>query len=201
MSKIQIALTGGIACGKSSASKIFAKSGISIINLDVVAREVVKPKSQGLLELVSHFGNNILNDDNTLNRNMLRQQLLKDKTNQLAIEKILHPKILDKMQQNIKELNTELVVVEVPLLFEQNLWHMFDRIILIDCTPQNQLERLLKRENIDEKLAKKMISAQASPEQRLTLQEKLPTDIVRNNSDANTLEQQINKVIKKLLDL
>lgn len=201
MSKIRIALTGGIACGKSSVGKIFANLGVSVISLDLIAREIVKPKSQGLLELVSHFGNNILNNDNTLNRNMLRQQLLKNKTNQLAIEKILHPKILNKMQQDIKALNTELVVVEVPLLFEQNLWHMFDRIILIDCTPHNQLERLLTRENIDEKLAKKMIAAQASSEQRLTLQEKLPTDIIKNDSDTKSFEQQINKIIKKLLDL
>ena len=174
MKTLKIALTGGIACGKSSIIQIFKKNAIAIIDLDVIARAVVKPKSQALSELVAHFGNGILNDDQTLNREALRQVLFENNANQKIIEEILHPKILEKMQMGIEKLNVPLVVVEVPLLVEQNLSNLFDRAIVVDCDEQNQLKRLLNRKNMDEKLAKTMISAQASRKQRLALSKNCP---------------------------
>ena len=201
MSILKIALTGGIACGKSSVSQIFKEMGVPIIDLDVIAREVVKPNTQGLTELVSNFGDGILNADKTLNRQSLRQQLFDHPSKQQLIEEILHPKILARMQRDIENLNTQLVIVEVPLLVEQNLSHLFDRAIVVDCSEQNQLKRLLQRENIDEDLAKTMISAQASREQRLELGEKISTDVIENNSDILSLEQKVKDLAQQLLDL
>ena len=201
MSILKIALTGGIACGKSSVSQIFKEMGVPIIDLDVIAREVVEPNTQGLTELVSNFGDGILNADKTLNRQSLRQQLFDHPSKQQLIEEILHPKILERMQRDIENLNTQLVIVEVPLLVEQNLSHLFDRAIVVDCSEQNQLKRLLQRENIDEDLAKTMISAQASREQRLELGEKISTDVIENNSDILSLEQKVKDLAQQLLDL
>ena len=201
MSILKIALTGGIACGKSSVSQIFKEMGVPIIDLDVIAREVVEPNTQGLTELVSNFGDGILNADKTLNRQSLRQQLFEHPSKQQLIEEILHPKILAHMQRDIENLNTQLVIVEVPLLVEQNLSHLFDRAIVVDCREQNQLKRLLQRENIDEDLAKTMISAQASREQRLELGEKISTDVIENNSDILSLEQKVKDLAQQLLDL
>jgi len=201
MKTLKIALTGGIACGKSSVIQIFKKNAIAIIDLDVIAREVVEPNTQALSELVAHFGNGILNDDQTLDREALRQVLFENNANQKIIEEILHPKILEKMQMDIEKLNVPLVVVEVPLLVEQNLSNLFDRAIVVDCDEQNQLKRLLKRENIDEKLAKTMISAQASRKQRLALSKKLPTDILENNSQIFEMEQKAQDLAQKLLNL
>ena len=201
MKTLKIALTGGIACGKSSIIQIFKKNAIAIIDLDVIARAVVKPKSQALSELVAHFGNGILNDDQTLNREALRQVLFENNANQKIIEEILHPKILEKMQMEIKKVKNRLVVIEVPLLVEQNLSNLFDRAVVVDCNEQNQLKRLLKRENIDEKLAKTMISAQASRKQRLALSKKLPTDILENNSQIFEMEQKAQDLAHKLLNL
>jgi len=201
MKTFKIALTGGIACGKSSVIQIFKKNAIAIIDLDVIAREVVEPNTQALSELVAHFGNGILNDDQSLDREALRQVLFENNANQKIIEEILHPKILEKMQMGIEKLNVPLVVVEVPLLVEQNLSNLFDRAIVVDCDEQNQLKRLLKRENIDEKLAKTMISAQASRKQRLALSKKLPTDILENNSQIFEMEQKAQDLAQKLLNL
>ena len=167
----------------------------------MIAREVVEPNTQGLVELVSHFGNGILNNDQTLNRQALRQQLFENSKNQKKIEEILHPKILEKMQTDIEKLNTQLVVVEVPLLVEQNLSNLFDRAVVVDCNEQNQLKRLLNRENMDEKLAKSMISTQASREQRLTLNEELPTDVIENNSEIFDIEQKTQDLYQKLVNL
>jgi len=201
MKTFKIALTGGIACGKSSVIQIFKKNAIAIIDLDVIAREVVEPNTQALSELVAHFGNGILNDDQTLNREALRQVLFENNANQKIIEEILHPKILEKMQMEIKKVKNRLVVIEVPLLVEQNLSNLFDRAVVVDCNEQNQLKRLLKRENIDEKLAKTMISAQASRKQRLALSKKLPTDILENNSEIFEMEQKAQDLAHKLLNL
>ena len=201
MKTLKIALTGGIACGKSSVIQIFKKNAIAIIDLDVIAREVVEPNTQALSELVAHFGNGILNDDQSLDREALRQVLFENNANQKIIEEILHPKILEKMQMEIKKVKNRLVVVEVPLLVEQNLSNLFDRAIVVDCDEQNQLKRLLKRENIDEKLAKTMISAQASRKQRLALSKKLPTDILENNSQIFEMEQKAQDLAQKLLNL
>ena len=201
MTTLKIALTGGIACGKSSVSQIFKKLGVSIIDLDVIAREVVIPDTKGLGELVSNFGNTILNSDKSLNREALRQQLFDNPDNQKLIEEILHPKILEKMQTDIKKLNTQLVIVEVPLLVEQNLSNLFDRAIVVDCSEQNQLKRLLKRENMDGKLAKSMISTQASREQRLALNKELPTDVIENNSQIFDIERKTQDLYQKLVNL
>ena len=201
MTTLKIALTGGIACGKSSVSQIFKKLGVPIIDLDVLARTVVEPKSQGLIELVAHFGEGILNNDKALNRQALRQQLFENSENQQIIEKILHPKILEKMQTDIKKLNTQLVIVEVPLLVEQNLSPLFDRAIVVDCSEQNQLKRLLNRENMDENLAKSMVSAQASRGQRLALNKELPTDVIENNSQIFDIERKTQDLYQKLVNL
>ena len=201
MKTLKIALTGGIACGKSSVIQIFKKNAIAIIDLDVIAREVVEPNTQALSELVAHFGNGILNDDQSLDREALRQVLFENNANQKIIEEILHPKILEKMQMEIKKVKNRLVVIEVPLLVEQNLSNLFDRAVVVDCDEQNQLKRLLKRENIDEKLAKTMISAQASRKQRLALSKKLPTDILENNSQIFEMEQKAQDLAQKLLNL
>ena len=201
MSTLKIALTGGIACGKSSVSQIFKKLGVPIIDLDMLARTVVEPKSQGLIELVAHFGEGILNNDKVLNREALRQQLFENSENQQIIEKILHPKILEKMQTDIKKLNTQLVIVEVPLLVEQNLSPLFDRAIVVDCSEKNQLKRLLNRENMDENLAKIMVSAQASREQRLALNKELPTDVIENNSQIFDIERKTQDLYQKLVNL
>ena len=201
MKTLKIALTGGIACGKSSVIQVFKKNAIAIIDLDVIAREVVEPNTQALSELVAHFGNGILNDDQSLDREALRQQLFDNSENQKIIEEILHPKILEKMQMDIEKLNVPLVVVEVPLLVEQNLSNLFDRAIVVDCDEQNQLKRLLNRKNMDEKLAKTIISAQASRKQRLALSKKLPTDILENNSQIFEMEQKAQDLAHKLLNL
>ena len=198
---MKIALTGGIACGKSNVAQLFEQLGAEVISLDELSRQVVVPGSAGLSELVDCFGDDILTVDKTLNRKILQEILLKNKANQQLIEDILHPKILEKMQMDIEKLNVPLVVVEVPLLVEQNLSNLFDRAIVVDCDEQNQLKRLLKRENIDEKLAKTMISAQASRKQRLALSKKLPTDILENNSQIFEMEQKAQDLAQKLLNL
>jgi len=198
---MKIALTGGIACGKSKVSQLFKKLGAKVISLDELSRQVVTPDSKGLNQLIECFGDGILNADKTLNRKALRDILLKDKANQQLIEDILHPKILEKMQMEIEKTKNNVIIVEIPLLVEKNLNYLFDRAIIVNCNEKNQLKRLIKRENISEKSAKQQISAQISAEERLEIAKKLPTDVIENNSQIFEMEEKVANLYQKLVNL
>ena len=178
-SKLKVALTGGIASGKSQVSALLERHGCFIIDLDVIAREVVEPGTAGLNKLIENFGNSILSNDGTLNRKYLRDQLFKKGRNRAIIEQVLHPKILQKMKATMDAYTQGIVIVVVPLLVEKNLWKPFDRAILVDCEVDNQINRLMTRENIDQSKAEAMLLAQASREQRLQLRNYLPTILLK----------------------
>ena len=198
---LKIALTGGIASGKTLVSDLLGIHGCHIVDLDVIAREVVLPGTEGLKELIEVFGKSILLTDGTLNRQYLRDELYKKGRNRAIIEKILHPKILQKMKASMDEYKEGVMVVVVPLLVEKNLWEPFDRAIVVDCEIESQLSRLMSRENIDKEKAEVMLMAQASREQRLQLNNYLPTDIIKNTSKISDLKEKVANLNQKLLSL
>jgi len=200
-SKLKVALTGGIASGKSQVSALLERHGCFIIDLDVIAREVVEPGTDGLKELIENFGNSILSNDGTLNRKYLRDQLFKKGRNRAIIEQVLHPKILQKMKATMDTCTQGIVIVVVPLLVEKNLWKPFDRAIVVDCEVDNQINRLMTRENIDQSKAEAMLLAQASREQRLQLNNHLPTDIIGNNAKIVDLDEKVANLYQKLSSL
>ncbi len=201
MTKLKIALTGGIACGKSQVVEIFSKLGADVIRLDDVSQQVTTPNSQGLQALLEAFGAEILNPDNSLNRQALRKILLQSESNKKRIETILHPKILNIMQKWLKNSKKYLNIVEIPLLVEKNLDYLFDRAIIVSCNDKQQLKRLQKRENISEKVAKSMISMQISHENRLEVAKRLPCDVLENNATLVDLETQVKTLYQKLINL
>ena len=200
-SKLKVALTGGIASGKSQVSALLERHGCFIIDLDVIAREVVEPGTDGLKELIENFGNSILSNDGRLNRKYLRDQLFKKGRNRAIIEQVLHPKILQKMKATMDACTQGIVIVVVPLLVEKNLWKPFDRAIVVDCEVDNQINRLMTRENIDQSKAEAMLLAQASREQRLQLNNHLPTDIIGNNAKIVDLDEKVANLYQKLSSL
>ena len=200
-SSLKVALTGGIASGKSHVSHLLEKLGNPIVDLDIIAREVVEPGTEGLSELVTAFGKEILNKDGTLNRAHLRDKLYKKGRNRALIEQILHPKISKKMHMAMSAQKNGVQIVVVPLLVEKNLWQPFDRAIVVDCAVENQLNRLQKRENIEKMQAEAMLLAQSSREQRLKLGDNLPTDIIENNSEIIDLDKKVASLHQKLTDL
>ena len=200
-SNLKVALTGGIASGKSQVSTLLEKHGCFIIDLDVIAREVVEPGTAGLNELIENFGNSILSNDGTLNRKYLSDQLFKKGRNRALIEQVLHPKILQKMKAAMDACTQGIVIVVVPLLVEKKLWKPFDRAIVVDCEVDNQINRLMTRENIDQSKAKAMLLTQASRKQRLQLNNHLPTDIIGNNTKIIDLDEKVVNLYQKLCSL
>ena len=198
---LKVALTGGIASGKSLVSDLLEIHGCKIIDLDVISRDVVMPGTEGLVELVDTFGKSILLSDGSLDRKNLRDVLYKKGRNRALIEQILHPKILHKMKTMMDDCKEGVMIVVIPLLVEKELWGPFDRAILVDCESETQIKRLIERENIDSEKAKTMMMAQASREQRLKLNEHLPTDIIENNSRLSDLKDKVHLLNQKLFSL
>ena len=198
---LKVALTGGIASGKSLVSDLLEIHGCKIIDLDVISRDVVMPGTEGLEELVDTFGKSILLSDGSLDRKNLRDVLYKKGRNRALIEQILHPKILYKMKTMMDDCKEGVMIVVIPLLVEKELWGPFDRAILVDCESETQIKRLIERENIDSEKAKAMMMAQASREQRLRLNEHLPTDVIENNARLSDLKDKVHLLNQKLFSL
>ena len=198
---LKVSLTGGIASGKSLVSDLLGIYGCHIIDLDVISREVVLPGTEGLNELIEVFGDSIVLPNGMLNRKHLRDELYKKGRNRALIEKILHPKILHKMNTAMNSCQEGIMIVVIPLLVEKKLWQPFDRAIVVDCEIENQLSRLMSREKISKEKAKIMLMAQATREERLQLENHLPTDIIENNSKISDLKVMVKELNQKLLSL
>ena len=127
--------------------------------------------------------------------------LYKKGRNRALIEQILHPKILHKMKTMMDDCKEGVIIVVIPLLVEKELWGSFDRAVLVDCESETQIKRLMERENIDSEKAKTMMMAQTSREQRLKLNEHLPTDIIENNSRLSDLKDKVHLLNQKLFSL
>ncbi len=195
---LKVALTGGIASGKTLVSDLLEIHGCHIIDLDIISRQVVMPGSEGLNELIEAFGRSIVLPDGTLNRKNLRDELYKKGRNRAQIEQILHPKILKEMKSSMDSYQEGVMVVVIPLLVEKELWGPFDRAIVVDCETETQVARLMARESVSEEKAKTMLLAQASREQRLQLNDHIPTDIIENNSKLSGLKDKVEALNQKL---
>ncbi len=161
-----VGLTGGIACGKTTASDFFADQGIEVIDADLVAREVVEPGQPALSQVVEVFGQSILKPDGTLNRQAMRDLVFADQDKRTQLEAILHPLIRERLAELVAQCQGRYAILSVPLLIESGLKKMADRILVIDVSPEIQLSRLLNRDGITAKQAKAMIAAQLSREER-----------------------------------
>ena len=159
------------------------------------------PGTEGLNELVDSFGESILLSDGSLDRKNLRDVLYKKGRNRALIEQILHPKILQKMKSLMDSCHEGVMVVVIPLLVEKQLWGPFDRAVVVDCESETQINRLMERDNVDSEKAKTMLMAQASREQRLQLNDHLPTDIIENISRVSDLKEKVDALYQRLVSL
>lgn len=188
----RVGLTGGIACGKSGISSLFAKLGVPIIDTDIISREVVRPGTATLVRLTQTFGEQILLEDGTLNRKKLRKIVFNGEQKD-ALDKlnsIMAPAIEEETLRQIEQCEAPYVLVVIPLLFEHHLESFVDRILVVDATMEIQLKRLINRDGIDEKLALSMIHSQIDRETRI----KKADDLIE--SDESSLDKKFNLVLK-----
>ena len=195
-----IGLTGGIGTGKSTVSRKLREKGYSVIDLDIISREVIT-YSGVIDELVENFGSEILEEQNAvsgkkcISRNKLRQIVFKDEKKVAVLNSIMHPPIIEEMRRQIKELGQsyETVFVEVQLLFEAKLEKEFDMTVLVYADRKTQIERVLKRDGRSEGEVQEIINAQMSMDEK----RKLSNYIIENNGNSEMLDLEIEKFIKK----
>jgi dephospho-CoA kinase len=165
--RFRVALTGGIASGKSTVARLFAAQGVPVIDLDQVAREVVEPGEPALDAIVELFGAGILDADGRLDRAALRDRVFRDAEARKRLEAVLHPRILAAAVRHGEAAGGPYQVIVAPLLVEFGLTGWMDRVLVVDCPAEAQLGRLLARDGGDEAIARAILASQADREQRL----------------------------------
>jgi dephospho-CoA kinase len=196
---INVGLTGGIACGKTTVVQMFVRHGAYLIDLDKLAQDVVAPQLPAWQEIVELFGDNILLVDGNINRNKLAKIVFADKEKLKKLNNIVHPRVLaqwSKSLETIEKKNKKAIVIsEVPLLFEENLQKMVDLSILVVITPTEQINRLMMRNDLTEDEAKRRLQSQLPIEEKIKM-----ADIVIENRGAQAeTEKIVVKVWKELL--
>jgi len=193
---LKIGLTGGIGCGKSTAVNAFRALGASIIDADQIAKDLVKAGSPALAAIARNFGDGILLSNGELNRAKLKEIVFSDAHALDQLEAIIHPGVRAKINKQLIALAQQpYVIVDIPLLLEKNYNHLFDRIIVVDCLPEQQIARVLQRDEIDETTLNAILKKQLNRETRL----KHATDILDNSGDLQSLNNQVKKLHKKFI--
>ena len=192
------ALTGSIATGKSTASRMLKDLGGHIIDTDLIARQVVEPGEPLLEKIIEKFGKEVLNDDGTLNREHMRDQIINDSKKRELLNSLTHPQINQKVLDYIikyNKLNDNMpIIIDVPLLFEAGWNKLFSITILVYVPEKIQIERLMKRDSLDLETAKKTIKTQMDIESK----KELATYIINNTESVDKTKEQVEKLFSKL---
>lgn len=191
-----IGLTGSIASGKSTVAKMLEKYRFPIVDADQVARLVVEPGEPALTEIVAAFGEEILLEDGSLNRKKLGDLIFHDPSKRAILNGIIHPAIRKEMlRQRDEWLNNgaEVVIMDIPLLFESKLQHFVEKILVVSLSEEKQLERLMERNQLNEEEARARISSQLP----LTVKEEGADAVIYNESTLEKTEQQLNYILKE----
>lgn len=183
-----VALTGGIASGKSAVALRFEALGVRVLDADHAARVVVEQESDGLAAIVTAFGDDVLDAQGRLDRPAMRRRIFADPAARKTLEAIVHPRVRQWMLEHAQADDGPYVVLGIPLLTE-NIGHYrwVDRIVVVDVPEETQILRLVVRDGIDEELAARILASQASRAARLALAD----DIVDNHGPESVLDAQV----------
>jgi len=188
--RFRIGLTGGIACGKSTVANLFVALGVTLVDTDLLAREVVEPGSPLLAEIARHFGALVLQKDGSLDRAALRARVFANPAERQWLEQLTHPAIRELTDRRCEAATGHYVIVAIPLLVETAGAERFDRVLVVDCDPELQLARLQARDGMTREQAQRMLTAQVTREQRLAVAD----DVILNNGDIPNLRNQVEKL-------
>lgn len=190
-----VGLTGGIGSGKSAATAQFEKLGVSVVDADIVARQVVMPGTLCLQAIVEHFGPQILTQDGQLNRKALRQQIFSNPEEKDWLNALLHPAIRREILIQIEQAQSPYVILSAPLLLENGLETYCQRVLVVDASEEAQIERTIQRDSSPRSEVEVIMKAQLNREERL----KKADDILQNNSSLEALQQQVTELHQRYL--
>jgi dephospho-CoA kinase len=192
-----VALTGGIASGKTAVSDRFAALGVPVIDTDVIARAVVEPGQPALQEIVTTFGKGVLAADGSLNRRMLRETIFSDPAAKQQLENILHPAIREQVQRDIAAVEAPYCLVVIPLFTETSSYDWVDRVLVVDTSEETQIQRVMQRDHVSREQAEAALAAQTSRQARLALAD----DVIENNGAVEELDEEVERLNRRYLEL
>ena len=192
-----LGITGNIASGKSTVARLFGEAGASVLSADQLARDVVRPGSPVLRQIAARFGPQVLQANGELDREMLSEVIFADPQARQSLDGLMHPAIAELSLQRLAELNADqatLVVYESPLLYEAGAESRVDKVLVVAIDPDLQLQRLMRRDSIDELTARQRIAAQLPQAEKISR-----ADYVIDNS--GTEEECRTRVMQLARDL
>ena len=190
MSDYIVAVTGGIASGKSEVTRRFEALGVTVADADIAARDAVAPGSAGLAEVVASFGEGILAPDGSLDRAAMRQHVFGDEAARRRLEAIIHPRVRAQLRATCEAAPGAYAIAAIPLLAEgggREAYAWLDRILVVDVPAEVQQARLMARDGSGADLAQRMIAAQATREQRLAVAD----DVIVNDGPLAALQAHV----------
>jgi len=195
-SGLRIGLTGGIASGKTTVTGMFRSLGAAVIDADEIAREITMPGGPAYKDIISLFGDRIVDDNGYLRRDLIKEIIFSDKGLKQRLEDIIHPRIHDEMEA-LASNDYPYCILSIPLLLESKDDYRLDHTLVIDVSEKEQLERMMKRDKVSKELALSIIRSQVTRERRLAAAD----DVIENSSDLSNLKNQVNILHKKYIDL
>jgi dephospho-CoA kinase len=184
---LRVGLTGGIASGKTAAARAFANLGVPVVDADEAARAVTPPGSTAVGEIAALRPNEPLLKNGALDRRKLRELMFRDTGLRGDIERLLHPRIIEKMQADIAALEADYLIVAIPLLAEAGPGNLVDRVLVVDCPATMQIERLMRRDGESKAGAQRILAAQAGRAKRRALAD----DVIDNSGSMEDLDAQV----------
>ncbi|MBS5037947.1 MAG: dephospho-CoA kinase [Fusobacterium sp.] len=189
-----VGLTGGIASGKSTVSKMFKELGAEIIDADIKAKEISQ-REEVVSKMKNIFGNKILNENGKIDRNKIKEIVFSDKEKLKMLNNLIHPKVMEEFKK-IKENadKNDIIIFDIPLLFETGMDKMCDKIMLVFVDINTQIKRMIERDNITEELAVKIINSQMSLDEKLKKSE----IHIENNGTLENLREKAENIYREL---
>ena len=192
-----IGLTGGIGSGKSAAASIFKDLGIDSIDADDLARDSLNINSKGYKLFINEFGEKYLDENEDINRELLRKDIFNDPATKIKLENIIHPLVRSGIQDFIKSSKSDYCIVVVPLIYETSSSELYDRILVIDCDVNIQIERTSKRDNQTISQIENILDKQATREERISIAD----EVILNNGSIENLRKSVLNIHKKYMEI
>ena len=168
---LNVGLTGGIACGKSTVARMLAEKGAVLIDFDEIAHAVEEPRGPVWREIVRHFGEEILHEDLSIDRRRLGETVFADREKRELLNRLVHPAILEEWQRRLAEIRARradaIVVSDIPLLIEAGMKSMVDLVLLVYITPEDQIQRVMARDGFSREEAERRLAAQMPIDEKL----------------------------------
>ncbi|ALB64695.1 dephospho-CoA kinase [Cronobacter condimenti 1330] len=192
-----VALTGGIGSGKSTVADAFARLGVTVVDADIIARQVVEPGTPGLDAIITRFGQTICHHDGTLNRRALREIIFASPQEKAWLNGLLHPLIHQRTEAELARAGSAYALWVVPLLLENQLQTKANRVLVVDVAPETQIQRTMARDRVSRQHAEQILSAQVTREARLAIAD----DVIDNNGSPETLADDVARLHQRYLQL